>query len=77
MPKAEHTLVFKTREDRLRYIHRHDTWEDMLEALKNIKKYRWQLQHPSTGTKKEAAQKANLSLIRTAAQAAIAKAEAE
>ena len=38
MSKAEHTLVFKTQEDRLRYIHRHDTWEDMLEALKMASK---------------------------------------
>lgn len=30
------TIRCETEEDRLRYIHRHDTWEDILAALKQL-----------------------------------------
>jgi len=30
------TIIFQFEEDRTRYIHRHDTWPDMLDALQRI-----------------------------------------
>lgn len=33
---TDHTIRCETKEDRIRYIHRHDTWEEMLGTLKEI-----------------------------------------